>query len=100
MVGTFVSGHYHPEGKAWDKCCGNKHNCQCAYRKYKTNCASLGSLEPGQSRMDVTEYDLRYSDQPFWCDHRVDNQGYKRVCAGYATKRRELYNKWLNEKNS
>jgi len=94
---TFVQGGHklklHPDRQAWEKCCGNKVNCQCAFRKYPADHPRLAArMMPNTYRF----YDTG-DDKVFVCPHQKTEDGYLRVCAGWSRKFPKKFKAFIEE---
>lgn len=76
----------HPDGKPWDKCCGNKGDteCMCLMRKPRNNPSRFTWLIGSQWNQSVVH--LMQTKGRFFCCHRTTKDGYNRECAGWAAK--------------
>src|SRR5215469_4958707 len=80
----------HPDGQAWPKSCknidGHKGFC-CAFVKAQESGARL-TLAKGGGMADAYPLKdnpdkLKAKDVPFFCAHRLTEDGHHRVCAGW-----------------
>jgi hypothetical protein len=80
----------HPDGKPWDKCCGDKNtlnsaghanSCQCFMRKPRNAPSRFSNL----ASFDSVKALIKESGR-FFCCHRTTDDGFHRECAGWAAK--------------
>ena len=76
----------HPDGQPWVKCCkgvmDNDQHCQCFMKKPTNN---ISRCEEFAGHADVAESMTNGQDR-FFCVHRKTDDGYHRICAGWAAK--------------